>query len=265
MVKPELSGEIRSFGEFDRLSMKLIARLITIVLLLAGGVFLLRISVDNRELARQIEQLEAELGRMPIIDSDRVHIVEIETPDVPPEVARHLKAVWQFRCYLPPGYDVMRFSGGGRVAEEGIYLDGGRSSGWGMPPKEAVHRLLTISFRKQGDRVEAFNTFGGSSGTASWNDFEPDRFDSTLVVQKLVHTEQGPRSFDQQTILPLLKIYDPSSAEDKQIAGETTTTYAGGLFGLCPKTHERELRQLNRGETPIGFDASSIATVASDE
>ena len=111
--------------------MKFLVRLLTVVFLLVGGIALIHLSIDNRELGGQIDQLEAELGRMPIDNSDRVHLVEIETPEVPTEVASHVERVWQFRCYLPPGYDVIRFSGGGRVTKEGVYHAGGSSSGWG--------------------------------------------------------------------------------------------------------------------------------------
>lgn len=245
--------------------MKLVVRLLTILFLLAGGIVLIRLSIANRELGNQIVQLEAELGRMSIDDPDRVHLVEIETPDVPPEVASHLERIWQFRCYLPPGYDVIRFSGGGRVAEDGVYLAGSSSSSWGSPRPEGTHQLLTVSFQKKDNRLEVFNTFGGSSGTSSWGSFDPDRFDDTLVVQKIVSLEQGPRSFDQDTILPMLRIYDPTSAEDEEVAGKTMTTYAGGLFVLCPKSRESEFSQLRRGKTPVEFEPSCIATVANDE
>ena len=105
----------------------------------------------------------------------------------------------------------------------------------------------------------------GSSGTTSWNSFDADHFDAALVIEKIVSSKQGPRSFDQNTILPLLRIYDPLSAEDKEVAGKTITTYVGGLFVLCPKTLESEFGQLSRGEIPIGFESDRIATVASDE
>ena len=246
-------------------SMKLVVRLVAIFFFLAGGIVLTRLSIDNHELEKQIAQLEAELGRMPIDDSDRVHLVEIEAPDVPPEVASHLERVWQFRCYLPPGYSVIRFSGGGRVSKEGVYLDGGSSSGWGSPRPEAVHQLVTVSFQKKDDRLVAFNTFGGSSGTSSWGRFDPDHIDDSLVVQKIVSSEQGPRSFDQDTILPLLRIYDPSFAEDKKVAGKNITTYAGGLFVLCPKSRESAFDQLTRGETPDEFDPGWTAREAADE
>ncbi len=245
--------------------MKIVIRLFLLLASLAGLIALVRLSSDNHQLSDQIGQLEAELGRMSIDDADRVYLVEIDTPDVPPEVALHLKSVWQFRCYLPPGYDIMRFSGGGRVAKEGSYLAGGTGSGWSSPQPEAVHKLLTVSFQRKDDRWEAFYSFGGSSGTSSWGPFNPDRLDEALVVQKLVSSEQGPRSFDQDTILPLLKIYDPATAEDKEVGGKTITTYAGGLFALCPKSRASQFNQLLRGETPPDFDPSWIATEATDE
>lgn len=244
--------------------MKLVVRLFTFLSLVAGGIVLMRLSIDNRELEQRIDQLEAELGRMSIDDPDRVYLVEIETPDVPPEVASHLENVWQFRCYLPPDYDVIRFSGGGRVTRDGVYLAGGYSSGRSSPRPEGIHKLLTVSFQRKNNRLEAFSTFGGSSGTSSWGALDPDRFEEA-VVQKLVSHDQGPRSFVQDTILPVLKIYDPGSAEDKEVAGNTMTTYAGGLFMLCPKSRESVLDKLRLGRTPSEFEPNWIATVVSDE
>jgi hypothetical protein len=247
------------------ISMKLVVRLVAIILFVAGGVVLTRLSLDNHELEEEIARLEAELGRMPIDDSDRVYLVEIEAPDVPPEVALHLERVWQFRCYLPPGYDVIRFIGDGRVAKEGLYLDGGFSSGWGSPRLEAIHQMVTVSLQKKDDRLEAFHTFGGSSGTSTWGRFDPNHVDESLVVQKIVSSEQGPRSFEQDTILPLLRIYDPSSAEDKEVAGKAITTYAGALFVLCPKSRQGAFDRLQRGEMPDEFDPGWIARGVVDE
>ena len=245
--------------------MKIVIRLLLLLASLAGIIALVRLSSDNRQLSEQIDQLEAELGRMSIVDANRVYLVEIDTPDVPPEVASHVERIWQFRCYLPPGYDVMRFSGRGRVAKEGSYVAGSHGSSWGSPQPEANHQLLTVSFQRKDNRWEAFYSFGGSSSTGSLDSFNPDRFDEALVVQKLVSSEQGPRSFDQDTILPLLKIFDPTTAEDTQVAGKTLTTYAGGLFVLCPKSRESQFSQLHQGKTPIHFDPSWIATEADDE
>lgn len=245
--------------------MKLVIRLLAIFFLLAGGIALVQLLIDNQELGEQIAQLESELGRMSIADSDRVYLVEIETPEVPPEVAPHLKRVWQFRCYAPPGYDVIRLCGGGRVTREGIYLDGGSGSGWGTPRTEPIHELVTISFQELEDRLEVFYAFNGSAGTTSWGRFSPDQFNDSLVVQQIVRSEQGPRSFDQDTILPLLKLYDPNSAKDRNVAGKIETTYDGGMFLLCPKSLESGLSQLQRGEMPNEMNAIRIAKpVAND-
>ena len=64
--------------------MKFVVRIVATIALLAGGLVLGRLLFDNYGLNKQIAQLEAELGRMPIGDTGRVHLVEIETPDVPP-------------------------------------------------------------------------------------------------------------------------------------------------------------------------------------
>ena len=43
--------------------MKLVSRLFTTFFLIAGGIALIRLSIDNRELGNSIDQLEAELER----------------------------------------------------------------------------------------------------------------------------------------------------------------------------------------------------------
>lgn len=245
--------------------MKLVIRLVAIAFLLIGGIALIKLLIDNQELGEEIAQLESELGRMSIADSDRVYLVEIETPDVPPEVAQHLDRVWQFRCYMPPGYDVMRFCGGGRVASDGVYFNGGYSSGWGTPSTEAVHELLTISFQEREDRLDVFYAFGGSSGTTTWGRLKPDQINDSLVVQKIVNSAQGPRSFDQDTILPLLKIYDPNSAQDENVAGKIVTTYSGGMFVVCPKSRESEFDQLKRGEMLYESESPRVAKAVTND
>jgi len=244
--------------------MKYAIRLLIILLFLAGCISLIYQSAENNRLAAEVNRLEAELGKMSIEDANRVQIVEIEVPDVPPEVASHVERVWQFRCYLPPGYDFMKMSGGGRVAAEGLYQSGGYAGSWGTPKQIAVHNLLTVSFQKKDNRLQAFYSFGGLSGTTSWNAFNPDRF-GRMVLQKLVSSNQGPRSFDQDTILPLLRIYDPKTAEDMEVAGKSLTTYEGGQFVLCPRSREPYLNQLRMGETPHDFDRNWLATVVVDE
>ena len=245
--------------------MNYVIRLFTILLFLAGCISLIQQSTENNRLAAEVNRLEAELGRMSITDADRVYLVEIEAPNIPPEVVERLERVWQFRCYLPPGYDFMHLSGSGRVTKEGIYQSGGFSSSWGTPKPEAIHQLLTVSFQKKDDHLQVFYSFSGSGGTTSWSAFNPNRFDD-LVVQKLVSSNQGPRSFNQDTILQLLKIYDPSTAKEEKIAeGKTLTTYAGGQIVLSPKSREPVLTQLRSGKTPNDFDPSWIATEASSE
>lgn len=245
--------------------MKIATRWTVLVLSVVGIVFLARLSSINRRLADQIAQLEAELGQMPIDDVDRVHVTEIATPAVPPEIAAHVNRVWQFRCYLPPGYDFARHSGEGQVTEEGVYQNGSSGSGWSSPQSEATHTLFSISFQRKGDRYEVFYSIGGSSGTTSSASFDPTKIDGGLVVQKLVSSETGPRSFDQETILPILKIFDPATAEEKEIGGQKMTTYSGVLFVLCPKSRESRFDQLKRGITPSDFDPKEIARGVGNE
>jgi hypothetical protein len=76
--------------------MKYTIRLFTILLFLAGCIFLSHLSIENYRMGAEVKQLEAELGRMSIDDANRVHLVEIEKPDVPPEVASHVERVWQY-------------------------------------------------------------------------------------------------------------------------------------------------------------------------
>ncbi len=244
--------------------MKYVIRLFIILLFIAGFIGLIYYSTENKRLAADVNQLEAELGRMSIKDFDRVHIVEVAVPDVPLEVAPHIKAVWQFRCYLPPSYDFMNMSGGGRVTGEGLYLSGGFSSTWGTPQPTSVHGLMTVSLQERGNRLQAFYSFRGSSGTTSWTGFNADRL-SAIVVRKLVNSKQGARSFDRDTILPLLKLYDPSTAEDNEVAGKALVSYKGGQIILCPKSRERYLEQLSMGETPPDFEPEWVATAVVDE
>jgi hypothetical protein len=234
--------------------MKHAIRLLSIVLILVGCIVLIYLSSENRRLAIDINRLEVELGKMPIKDTNQVTIAEIAKPNIPPEVAPHLERVWQFRCYLPPKYDFLRFSGGGRVTPDGLFQQGGHSSSWGSARPIAIHGLLTVSLQKKGSGLEAFYSFNGMSGTTTWSRFHPERFD-TLVIQKLVSSSQGPRSFDADAILPLLKIYDPSTAENTKVAGKSLTTCEGGYIILCPKSRE----------TPPEFEPEWIAEAVANE
>ena len=246
--------------------MKTIIRFVTGLLFLTGISFLVWLTRENSRLAADISRLEAEVGRLSVKEIDRIHIVAIKEPRVPPEVASHVQRVWRYRLYLPAGYDFMRMRGGGRVAEDGVYLQGGFSSGWSSPKPEATQTLVSISLSKDGDRTNAFFSINGSGGTTFWNQLGPERILSDdLVVQTVSSAAQGSRSFDQDTILPLLKVYDPKTAETKTIAGSEITTYVGGLILLCPKSRESELDELRQGRVPDGFDPSWIAKGQNNE
>ncbi|TWT84673.1 hypothetical protein CA13_61530 [Planctomycetes bacterium CA13] len=253
-------------GSCTIVSMKTIIRLVTGLLFLTGILFLVWLTRENSRLAYDLSRLEAELGRMSVKEIDQVHIVAIKEPRVPSEVASHVQRVWQYRLYLPAGYDYVRMRGGGRVAEDGVYLKGGFSSGWSSPKPEATHALVSISLSIDGDRTKSFFSINESGGTGSWGPFGPEPIISDdLVVQTLSNASQGSRSFDQDTILPLLKVYDPKTADKKTIAGSEITTYAGGLILLCPKSRKSELDELRQGRVPNGFDPSWIAKGQSHE
>jgi hypothetical protein len=120
-------------------------RVFTILCFLATGIALLFISSKNIRLDAEVKQLHAELGQMSIDDVNRVHLVEIQSVDIPPEVASQAIRTWQFRCYLPAGYDFVLFGGDGRVTEKGIFRPGGSSSSWSSSQPKATHKLLSIA------------------------------------------------------------------------------------------------------------------------
>ncbi|XZE44381.1 hypothetical protein SH467x_003987 [Pirellulaceae bacterium SH467] len=244
--------------------MKHIARGIIVFLFMLGIIVFVYLTNENIRLSAEVGQLEAELGKMEIDDASLVYLAEVASPDVPKEVADHLLGIWQFRCYLPPNYDFIKWNGGGNISEDGIFHRGGSGSSWGTPRKEAIHHLLTISMQKQGERILVFYSFQGSNGTTSWSNLSSDRVDQ-LRVQKLVRSERGPRSFDSNTILPILRIFDPQSANEQNVGGETIKTFAGGQFILSPKSREREFNLLLRGESIPDFDPSWLAQVEQDD
>lgn len=233
-------------------------RLISGLLFVAGIVSLIVLTRSNRGLRDDVLQLEAELGQMSIDDVDKIHIVAIEKPLIPPEVAPYVDQVWQFRCYLPPGYDCQRMRGGGRLSDRGLYFQGGFSTGHSSPRTEPDHELLTISLHRKAETVACFVSFGGLSSSGTW-DVHPDLNAGDLVVETLA-TPGGPaQSFDQTTILPILRLYDPNTAKEKDVDGRSVTTYAGGIVVICPKALEAEFDQLREGKKPEGFQASWIA------
>lgn len=244
--------------------MKIVIQLFTALLLLTGVITLLKQTTANHRLVAEVSRLEAELGKMPIEDEKKVYVVEIEEPEVPPEVAPHVAGIWQFRCYLPPSYAFIQINASGRVAKDGLVHFGGYSSSWSTPKPTAIHGMLTVSLRKKDKSVEMFYSFGGSAGTTSWNSVNAEPL-SRMFTQKLASSKHGAKAFDQQTILPVLKVLDPTTAEEKDVAGKSLTTYEGGLFVLCPKAREPDLQQLRDGKLPGDFKAEWIAAAVSDE
>ena len=240
---------------------KFFLRLIAAALILVGLVALVWLVNSNRQLAAEILQLESELGRMTIEDPDKVYLVAIEKPDVPPEVASAVDRIWQFRCYLPPGYDFKRMSGSGQVMSKGVYFQGGFSSSWSSPEKESQSELLTVSLVDKGDVVECFVKFDHSSGTTNWNRVPSNGLkQQTFVVEMLARPGEPAQSFDREMILPILRIYDPNSAEEKTINDQSATVYSGGLMVILPKSRDDAFAKLRRGEVPEGFEESWIAS-----
>lgn len=240
-------------------------QLLLLEFLLFGCIALIYLANVNNQLTTEVNRLEAELGRMTIQDPDRIHIIAIEDPEVPPEVASEVDRVWQFRCYLPARYSFLEMYGSGRVAKKGVYLSGGYGSSYSFPRSESIHNVLTMSIKKRGDRITVFSSFRGlgSSGIIC-SGFTSERFED-LVVDTLVENNQDSRSFDQQTILPLLRIYNPATAKDEQVAGKPLTTYRGGLILICPKSLETKVEQLRSGEVPEGFEPGWIASGVANE
>jgi hypothetical protein len=244
--------------------MKHIARGITLFLFSLGIGIFVYLTNKNSYLSAEVRRLEAELGKMEIEDESLVHITEVASPDVPSEIEDQLIGIWQFRCYLPPKYDFIKWNGGGSISKERIFHRGGSGSSWGTQNKEAIHALLTISMQKRGEHILVFYSFDGSSGTMSWSNFSRDQVEQ-LTIQKLVRSEGGSRSFSPDTILPLVRVYDPLSAEEQVVGGKTIKTFAGGQFILCPKSREHELNLLLKGESIPDFDPAWLAEDVHDE
>lgn len=224
-----------------------------------------RLFSENRSLLDEVRQLEHELGRMEVTDPNRIFLVEVQNPEVPPEIAKYVRCIWQFRCYLPVGYEAHDVSGFGRVTEDGIYHQGSSSRSWRPSRNQPTHVLMTISITKNENEWRFFYSYGGNSGSSSWNPSNPDLTQEQLVVQKLVSQASGARSFDRDTILPLIKIYDPMTAVEIDVDGTKKTAFQGGIFAICPKTRDLDFKILQTGVTPPQWESNKLAEVASDD
>lgn len=231
-----------------------------IVCCLAGGlVSLFLLSSQNRMLQDEIDQLEADLGRLQITDFRHFHFVEIKNPAVPPELAQQLGFICQFRCYIPPGYDANEFSGSGLVTENGIYHSGSNGRAWRPAQKTPVQEIMTVSISKEEDYWRIFYSYGGTSFSHSWRPSSPDLTPDQLVVQKLVSSKTGSKSFHTDMILPLVKAYDPNTAVEKEIDGKKQTVYQGCVIVLYPKSRDADFQSLLNGITPPQFDPNKLA------
>lgn len=244
---------------------KLVFKTLILFCLFAAVIYLSRLTRENKELLAEVEQLEAELGRMEITDFKQVHFVEVKNPEVPPELAKQLDFICQFRCYIPPGYDANEFSGSGLIAEKGIYHSGSHSRAWRSSQQTPVQEIMTISISKKEDYWRIFFSYGGNSGSHSWRPSRQDLTPDQLVVQKLVSSETGAKSFTTDMILPLLKIYDPNTPVEKEIDGKKQTVYQGCITMLYPKKREPDFQMLVNGVTPPQFDPSKLAAGQSND
>lgn len=177
---------------------KILTRLFAISLLVAGLIALVGLVNSNRQLSEEVNQLEAELGQMTIEDPEKIYLVAIEDPEIPPEVSDHVDHIWQYRCYLPANYDFKRMSGSGKITEEGVYFQGGFGSSWSSPKNEPRSVLLTVSLTEKTNSIECFVKFDHSSGTTGWNWLTPEKeLPKDLVIETLVQPGDPARSFDQ--------------------------------------------------------------------
>jgi len=214
------------------------------IALIAGFVTAIKHTMENQSVASEIRQLEEELGVMHVTDPDRVYFVPIDNSKVPSVVADNVDRIWQFRYFLPAGYDWARFVGRGQLSAEGYYFSGGNSTGWSSPRPEAINKLLSITLTKKKKHIEIYSSF---SGTARFRPSDPNVNINELVVKPFLSLGDPARSFGPEEIIPLFKFYDPATAKEKIVDGQKLTVYSGATMVMFPKSQTTRFRSLREG------------------
>ena len=215
------------------------------IVLIAGFATAIMYSIKNHTVKAEIRQFEKELGVMHIDDPERAYIVAIENTKVPNVIADNVDRLWQFRYYLPVGYDMNEFSGSGRLAADGFYFAGDFSTGSSRPLAEAENKLLAISITKQNQQIEIYSSWGG---TFWWKPSNIDVDINELVIEPIVSIGDPARSFGPREIIPLFKIYDPASAKEKIVDGQKLTTYSGATMVMLAGSQRPNFKLLRQGK-----------------
>lgn len=213
-------------------------------------------------MAAEVQQLETDFG-LDVRDADRVYFVAPEKLDVPAVILDNVERVWQYRCYLPPNYDFKRFRGHGLICADGYYCKGGRGMSHSSPKSTAVNERVTVSVTRKQDHFVLGGHFAISvclgnrqdRGTLRCRDFENAKIED-FVIEPVLASGEKARSFGRDEIIPILRIYDPASADEKMVAGRKQMTYRGALLTFCPTSQLVKFESLRKGELITEPEAS---------
>ncbi|HBE70992.1 MAG TPA: hypothetical protein DDW52_22835 [Planctomycetaceae bacterium] len=238
--------------------MKLSLQILAGLLIVGGIAYGVRIGGNNRDVAAEIAELESVVGRFEIENEDRVHIIAIENPQIAPEVRQRIDRVWQFAIYRPAGYDC-KLHCSQFVASDGVR---GLHGELGVSPTNSDRSTdtLTVSLVELDDRLDFFYSFSGFSGTLRSYPVRQSANSDALVVKTLVGNREPARSFDRDTVLSILKVYDPNSPAEAEIAGDTADTFTWASFVLCPASREQEFEALSSGDWQAGVSTAETTT-----
>lgn len=216
------------------------------IVLIAGFVMTIMETTKRQSVVNEIRQLEEELGVIRVTDPERCYFVAIDNSKVPDVIVENVDRIWQFRYFLPAGYDMCKHMAHGRIAAEGFYSNGGGSGGSSRPKPEAVNKRLAISLTKQKQHIKIDCSFGSSF---HWRPSDPDVDINKLVIKPVVSIGDSARSFGPKEIVPVLKIYDPASAKEKIVDGQKLTTYSGAYIAIHPRSQESRFQLLQKGKS----------------